>query len=325
MNHAIRIHAHGGPEVLRWDEVALPDPGPGEALVRHTAVGVNFIDTYHRSGLYPVGPLPSGLGSEAAGVVEAVGTGVTEVRPGDRVAYAGGAPGSYAERRVMPAARLVPLPPAIDDRTAAAALLKGMTVEYLVCRTYPVRAGETVLFHAAAGGVGVIACQWLKGLGATVIGTVSTDEKAELARAHGCEHPVVTARDDFVARVRELTGGRGVPVVYDSVGRDTFLRSLDCLAPRGMMVSFGNASGPPPALDPLLLAAKGSLFLTRPSLLAYTATREELLASAGALFGQIERGAVRVAVHHEWPLPEAAAAQRALEERRTVGSILLRP
>ena len=325
MNHAIRIHAHGGPEVLRWDEVALPAPGPGEALVRHTAVGVNFIDTYHRSGLYPVGPLPSGLGSEAGGVVEAVGAGVTEVVPGDRVAYAGGPPGSYAERRVMPAARLVPLPQTIDERTAAAALLKGMTVEYLVCRTYPVRSGETVLFHAAAGGVGLIACQWLKSVGATVIGTVSTDEKAELARAHGCDHTVVTAREDFVARVRELTRGRGVPVVYDSVGRDTFLRSLDCLAPRGLMVSFGNASGPPPALDPLLLAAKGSLFLTRPSLMAYTATREELLASAAALFGQVERGAVRVEVHHEWPLLEAAAAQRTLEERKTAGSSLLRP
>jgi NADPH2:quinone reductase len=325
MNHAIRIHAHGGPEVLRWDEVALPAPGPGEALVRHTAVGVNFIDTYHRSGLYPVGPLPSGLGSEAGGVVEAVGAGVTEVAPGDRVAYAGGPPGSYAERRVMPAARLVPLPQTIDERMAAAALLKGMTVEYLVCRTYPVRSGETVLFHAAAGGVGLIACQWLKSVGATVIGTVSTDEKAELARAHGCDHTVVTAREDFVARVRELTRGRGVPVVYDSVGRDTFLRSLDCLAPRGLMVSFGNASGPPPALDPLLLAAKGSLFLTRPSLVTYTATREELLASAGALFSRIDCGAVRIEVHQEWPLPEAAAAQRALEERKTVGSILLRP
>lgn len=325
MNHAVRIHGYGGPEVLRWEEVDLPVPGPGDALVRHTAVGVNFIDTYHRSGLYPQPSLPCGIGSEAAGVVEAVGAGVTALAPGDRVAYAGGAPGSYAERRVIPAVRLVPLPAAIDERTAAAALLKGMTVEYLVCRTYPVRAGETVLLHAAAGGVGLLACQWLESLGATVIGTVSTDAKAECARAHGCAHPVVTAREDFVARVRELTHGRGVPVVYDSVGRDTFLRSLDCLAPRGMMVSFGNASGPPPAFDPLLLAAKGSLFLTRPTLMAYTATREELLASARALFGQLERGAVRVEIHHEWPLPEAAAAQRTLEERRTVGSILLRP
>jgi NADPH2:quinone reductase len=325
MSRAIRIHAHGGPDVLRWEAVAVPEPGPGEALVRHTAVGVNFIDTYHRSGLYPVPSLPSGIGSEAAGVVEAVGPGVGEVRPGQRVAYAGGAPGSYAERRVVGADRLVPLPDEIDDRTAAAALLKGMTVEYLVRRTYPVRAGETVLFHAAAGGVGSIACQWLKSLGATVIGTVSTEAKARLAQAHGCDHVIVTSREDLVARVRGLTGGRGVPVVYDSVGRDTFLRSLDCLAPRGLMVSFGNASGPPPALDPLLLSAKGSLFLTRPTLMAYTASRDELLASAGALFERIGGGAVRVEVRHEWPLPEAGAAHRALEERRTAGSIVLRP
>ncbi len=325
MNHAIRIHGYGGPEVLQWEESALPSPGAGEALVRHTAVGVNFIDTYQRSGLYALSSLPSGLGSEAAGIVEAVGDGVKEVVPGDRVAYAGGPPGSYAERRVMPAARLVPLPPAIDDRTAAAGLLKGMTVEYLVRRVHPVRAGETVLFHAAAGGVGLIACQWLKSLGATVIGTVSTDAKAELVRSHGCDHPVVTSREDFVARVRELTMGRGVPVVYDSVGRDTFMRSLDCLAPRGMMVSFGNASGPPPAIDPLLLGGKGSLFLTRPSLLAYTATRGELLESAGALFALLERGVVRIESHHAWPLAAAAEAHRALEGRRTTGSVLLLP
>jgi NADPH2:quinone reductase len=325
MNRAIRIHEYGGPEVLRWEEVEVPAPGPGEALVRHAAIGVNFIDTYHRSGLYPLPSLPHGLGSEAAGVVEAVGPGVTEVEPGARAAYAGGAPGSYAERRVVPASRLVPLPAAVGDGTAAAALLKGMTVEYLVCRTYPVRAGETVLFHAAAGGVGLIACQWLRSLGARVIGTVSTEAKAALAREHGCDYPVVTAREDFVARVRELTDGRGVPVVYDSVGRDTFLRSLDCLAPRGMLVSFGNASGPPPPLDPLLLAAKGSLFLTRPTLLHYTATRAELLASAGALFEGIAGGAIRIESRHAWPLPEAAAAQRALEERKTAGPILLRP
>src|SRR4051812_18511054 len=240
MSKAIRISQVGGPDVLRWEDVAVGDPGEGQARVRHTAVGVNFIDTYHRSGLYPV-PLPGGLGSEAAGVVEAVGPGVTVVRPGDRVAYAGGPPGSYSEARLVPAHLLVPIPVGVSDQIAAAVMLKGMTARYLIRRTYPVKAGETVLFHAAAGGVGLIACQWLKALGATVIGTVGSDEKAAVARAHGCAHVIVSTREDIAKRVKEISGG--VPVVYDSVGKDTFVASLDCLKPLGLMVSFGNSSG----------------------------------------------------------------------------------
>src|SRR5690349_19923373 len=261
MPKAIRITETGGPEVMRWEDVAVGEPGEGQARIRHTAVGVNFIDTYHRSGLYPI-PLPSGLGSEAAGVVEAVGPGVTVIRPGDRVAYAGGPPGSYAEARVMAADRLVPIPDGVTDPTAAAVMLKGMTAQYLIRRTYPVKAGETVLFHAAAGGVGLIACQWLKALGATVIGTVGSNEKAAIARAHGCDFVIVSTREDIPKRVREITGGAGVPVVYDSVGKDTFVASLDCLRPLGLMVSFGNASGKVAPLDIGILSQKGSLYLT---------------------------------------------------------------
>ncbi len=324
MTMTIRFHHTGGPEVLRWEEVAPGRPGPGQALVRHTAVGVNFIDTYHRTGLYPA-TLPSGLGMEAAGVVVAVGEGVEGLAAGDRVAYGGGPPGAYAEERVMPADKLVPLPDGVDDRVAAAAMLKGMTAEYLVRRTYEVKPGDTVLVHAAAGGVGLLLCQWAKHLGATVIGTVGTDDKAELARANGCDYPIVYTREDFAARVRELTGGVGVPVVYDSVGRTTWEGSLACLRPRGLMVTFGNASGPVPPIQPLVLSQHGSLYLTRPTLMTYNATRKELLESAGALFEVVESGAVRVTIGQTWPLAEAAEAHRALESRRTVGSTVLLP
>ena len=320
----IRFHQLGGPEVLRVEDLPTAAPGPGEARVRHTAIGVNFIDTYHRSGLYKV-PLPSGLGSEAAGVVEAVGPGVTHVAAGDRVAYAGGAPGSYAQFRVMPADRLVRLPADIGDRPAAAALLKGMTVQYLVTRTYPVKAGDTVLVHAAAGGVGLIACQWLKALGATVIGTVGSDAKAELARAHGCDHVIVYTREDFAARVKEITGGRGVPVVYDPVGRSTFTGSLDSLRPRGLMVSFGNASGPVPPVDLSILAPKGSLFVTRPTLMTYTALRSDLVGCAAELFGMVTSGKVKIEVNQTYALKDAAQAQADLAARKTTGSTVLLP
>ena len=324
MPKAIRITATGGPEVLRWEDVEVGEPGEGQARVRHTAVGVNFIDTYHRSGLYPL-PLPSGLGSEAAGVVEAVGPGVTVVRPGDRVAYAGGPPGSYAEARVLPAGILVPIPEGVEDRTAAAVMLKGMTVQYLIRRTYPVKAGEAVLFHAAAGGVGLIACQWLKALGATVIGTVGSDEKAEVARAHGCDHVIVSTREDVARRVREINGGSGVPVVYDSVGKDTFLGSLDCLKPRGLLVSFGNSSGKVTPFDIGILTQKGSLYLTRPSLATYTATRADLEATAREVFEVIREGKVKVEIRHRYPLAAAEQVHRDLEGRRTVGSIVMIP
>ncbi len=321
---AIRIHRTGGPEVLQIEDLPAGAPGPGQVRVRHTAVGVNFIDTYHRSGLYPLS-LPSGLGSEAAGVVEEVGPGVTAVAQGDRVAYAGGAPGSYCQVRVMPADRLLRLPATIPDRQAAAMMLKGMTVQYLVTRTYPVKAGETVLLHAAAGGVGLIACQWLKAIGAAVIGTVGTDEKAALARQAGCDHPVVYTREDFVARVREITGGKGVPVVFDPVGKTTFQGSLQCLRPRGLMVSFGNASGAVPPVDIIQLSTRGSLYLTRPTLAHYTATREELEQTASDLFGMVSSGKVRVEPSATYPLAEAARAHRDLEARKTTGSLLLLP
>ncbi len=324
MPKAIRFHQAGGPEVLQWEEVDVGEPGPGQARVRHTAVGVNFIDTYHRSGLYPV-PLPSGLGSEAAGVVEAVGAGVAHVRPSDRVAYAGGAPGSYSEVRVMPADRLVKLPEGIADRQAAAMMLKGMTVQYLIRRTYKVQPGETVLFHAAAGGVGLIACQWLKALGATVVGTAGSDDKAALAKAHGCDHVIVYTREDFAPRVRQLTGGQGVPVVYDSVGKSTFLGSLDCLRPRGLMVSFGNASGPVPPVELSLLTQKGSLYLTRPTLATYTATHDELEATAKDLFDVVLSGKVKVEVSRTYALRDARQAHADLEARKTTGSVVLLP
>lgn len=320
---AIRFERHGGPEVLRLEEIEVGDPGPGEARIHQRAIGLNFIDTYHRTGLYAVPKLPSGLGTEGAGVIEAVGEGVSDLRVGQRVAYAGGPLGAYAERRVLPAHRLVPLPDSISEETAAAAMLKGMTVEYLVRRTYEVRAGDTVLWHAAAGGVGLIAMQWLSHLGATVIGTVSSDEKAELARAHGCHHTIVYTREDFVARVREITGGAMLPVVYDSVGRATFPASLDCLRPRGMFVGFGNASGKPEPFDMQILSLKGSLYLTRPTLMTYTAAREDLLASARALFDVIESGAVKIPIHQRFALEDAADAHRALESRATTGSTIL--
>ena len=323
MPNAIRIHSTGGPDVLRWEEIVLGRPGPGEARIRQTAVGLNFIDVYHRSGLYKL-PLPAVIGSEAAGIVEEVGSGVREVRPGDRVAYAG-VVGAYAQARLIAADRLVPLPAGIDDVTAAAAMLKGMTAQYLLRQTCRVEPGDAVLIHAAAGGVGLIACQWAAHLGATVIGTVSTDAKAALARTHGCEHPIVTGREDFVARVKEITGGQGVRVAYDSVGKDTWDGSLDCIRPLGMMVSYGNSSGPVPPISPLVLSAKGSLFLTRPTLMAYTARREDLLATAAELLEVIESGAVRIEVARTRPLAEAAEAHRDLEARRTTGSTVLIP
>jgi NADPH2:quinone reductase len=322
--HAIRFHEVGGPEVLRWEAVEVGEPGPGQARVRHAAVGLNFIDVYHRSGLYPV-PLPSGLGSEAAGVVEAVGPGVTEVAPGDRVAYGTGPLGAYAETRLVPASVLVKLPDAVGFEDAAGLMLKGMTVWYLLRRTRPAQAGETVLLTAAAGGVGLLFCQVARALGVRVIGTVSSAAKAELARAHGCEHPLVVGEVDVAKRVRELTGGAGVPVAYDSVGKDSFPASLDSLAPRGLLVSFGQASGPVPPLDIRVLSQKGSLYLTRPTLGAYTATRAELAAGAEALFGWVASGAVRSAASARFPLREAARAHAALEGRATTGSTVLVP
>ena len=325
MPHAIRFHEAGGPEVLRWEEVEVGAPASGQVRLRQTAVGLNFIDTYHRTGLYPVPEFPSGIGLEAAGVVEAVGPDVAELRPGDRVAYASPPIGAYAEARLMPADRLVKLPDDIDDRTAAAMMLQGMTAQYLLRRTHRVAPGETILVHAAAGGVGLILCQWAKHLGATVIGTVGSEEKAAVARAHGCDHPILYRTENVVDRVREITGGAGVPVVYDSVGKDTFASSLDCLAPLGLMVTFGSSSGPVPPVDVAVLSAKGSLFLTRPTLFTYTAKRADLPASATDLFDVVRRGAVRIAVNQTYPLREAAQAHRDLEARRTTGSTVLLP
>jgi NADPH2:quinone reductase len=324
MTRVIRIHETGGPEVLRWEDVDLALPGEGEARIRHTAVGLNFVDTYHRSGLYPL-PLPAVLGTEGAGVVEAVCSGVTEVRPGDRVAYAAAPIGAYAEERNIPAARLVPLPPELDDRTAAAAMLKGMTAQYLLRRTYAVKPGDAVLVHAAAGGVGLILCQWARHLGATVIGTVGSEEKAKLAAENGCDHPILYRQEDFVARVRELTDGKGVPVVYDSVGVDTFMKSLDCLQPLGMMVSYGQSSGSVPPFNVGVLSQKGSLFLTRPTLATYAASREDLLATAEDLFAVLRGGAVKVRIDQTYALKEAAQAHRDLESRKTTGSTVLLP
>lgn len=322
MTHAIRIEETGGPEVLRWVQMEVGAPGEGEVRLAQTAVGLNYIDVYHRSGLYPM-ELPSGIGLEAAARVEAVGSGVTDLKEGDRVAYAAPPIGAYAEARLMPAHRLVKLPDEIDDRLAAAMMLQGMTVQYLIRRTHQVKAGDTVLFHAAAGGVGLIACQWLKALGATVIGTVGSDAKAELAKAHGCDHAIVYTRDNFVERVKEITGGEGVPVVYDSVGRDTWEGSLDCLAQFGLMVSFGNASGPVPPVNLGVLSAKGSLFVTRPTLMNYTAKRSDLVASANELFEVVRSGAVKVEVNQTYPLAEAVQAHRDLEARKTTGSTVL--
>ncbi len=324
MPKAIRFHKTGGPEVLVWEDVEVGDPAPGQVRMRHHAIGVNYLDTYHRSGLYPL-PLPSGIGSEGAGVVEAVGAGVTDLKPGDRVAYAGGAPGAYAEVRLYPADRVVTIPEGISFETAAAMMLKGMTAQYLIKRTFKVEAGMTLLWHAAAGGVGLIASQWLKALGVAVIGTVGSDAKATLAKAHGCEHTVVYTRENFVERVKEITGGKGVPVVYDSVGKLTFMGSLDCLQPLGMMVSFGNASGPVDPISPAILAPKGSLFLTRPTLVHYTAKRADLVATANDLFEVVKSGKVKIEIAQRYALKDAAHAHRDLEARKTTGSTILLP
>ena len=320
----IRIHQTGGPDVLRWEDTTIGDPGPGEARVRHTAVGLNFVEVYYRTGLYKAPSLPFTPGSEAAGVVEAVGAGVSDVRPGMRVAYGSAPMGSYAEARLVPADRLVPLPDGIDDRTAAAMMLKGMTAWYLLRRTVAVQEGDTILLHAAAGGVGLIASQWARALGATVIGTVGSDAKAELARAHGCHHVIVYTREDFVARVREFTNGAGVRVAYDSVGQATFRGSLDCLRPLGMLALFGQSSGPVTAFDPALLA-KASYFLTRPSLFHYVAARADLVTAARELFEVVQSGKVKVEVRQSYPLQEAGRAHADLESRKTTGSTVLLP
>jgi NADPH2:quinone reductase len=323
MPHVIRIHQNGGPEQLRWEEVAVGDPGPGEVRVRNTAVGLNYIDTYHRSGLYPM-PLPLVLGSEGAGVVEAVGPKVKEFKVGDHVAYAQPI-GAYAEVLLRPVARLVKIPAGIKDETAAAMMLKGMTAWYLCRRTYRVKKGDTIVVHAAAGGVGQILCQWAKHLGATVIGTVGSDEKVALAKKAGCKHVVVMSREKLSERVKAITKGRGVPVVYDGVGKDTFMESLDCLAPLGLMASFGNASGAVAPVNIGILAQKGSLFLTRPTLVNYTSAREDLLTAARELFAVVKKGAVKITINQRYPLREAAQAHRDLESRKTTGSTVLLP
>ena len=321
MPHAIRVHQVGGPDVLEWEEVEVGEPGPGQVRIRQEAVGLNFIDVYHRTGLYKQ-DLPFTPGVEGAGIVEAVGSGVSGLEPGDRVAY-GGPIGGYAEVRLIPADRLVKLPDAISSEQAAAMMLQGMTAEMLLRRVYPVKSGDTILVHAAAGGVGLILCQWAKALGATVIGTVGSDEKAELVRAHGCDHPIVYTRQDFVAEVERITAGAKVPVVYDGVGRDTFMKSLDCLARRGMMVSYGNASGPVDPFPATILALKGSLFLTRPTLYDYVLDRADLEQSAQALFDVVASGKVKIEVKQRFALKDAAEAHHALEARKTSGSTIL--
>ncbi len=322
MARAIRIHDHGGPEKLKFEDVDVGDPGPGEVRLRQRAAGINFIDTYQRSGLYKLPSLPAVLGMEGAGDVVAVGPGVTELKEGDRVAYANPI-GAYSEERLAPANRMVKLPDAISYETAAAMMLQGMTVRYLLREIFKVGPDTVMLFHAAAGGVGLIACQWAKALGATIIGTVSSKEKADLARTNGCTHVIDYKLENFVERVKEITGGRGCDVVYDGVGRDTFPGSLDCLKPRGLWVSFGNASGPVPPFE--LTVLKGSLFATRPSLFAYTAERSELVANAADLFQMVTSGKLKIAVNHTYPLSEAAQAHRDLEARKTTGSIILVP
>ncbi|HUQ29379.1 MAG TPA: quinone oxidoreductase [Usitatibacter sp.] len=325
MTHAIRFSKTGGPEVLQWEEVNVPAPGAAEAQIRHKAVGLNYIDTYHRTGLYPMA-LPSGIGLEGAGVVESVGAGVTEFKVGDRVAYANGPIGAYSEVKNHPADRLVKIPDGISFEQAASMMLQGLTVQYLLRRLHVVpKPGDTVLWHAAAGGIGLIACQWARALGVNIIGTVSSDEKAKLAREHGAAHTVIYTREDFQAKVMEITGGKKVPIVYDSVGKDTFMKSLDCLQPRGLMVSFGNASGPVGATDLGILAAKGSLYITRPTLISYTAKREELVANAKDLFDMVLSGKVKVQPRQTYPLKEAAQAHRDLEARKTTGSTVLVP
>ncbi len=322
MPRAIRIHRTGGPEVMQYVDVEVGPPGPGEAQVRHHAIGLNFIDVYFRTGLYPQ-PLPGGIGLEGAGVVTAVGEGVTHVRPGDRVAYSDLPPGSYAELRNLPARSLVRLPRSIDFETAAAMMLKGMTVQYLFRRTYRLRKGQTILFHAAAGGVGLIAMQWARALGVTVIGTVGSEEKAALARRFGCDHTILYKHENIVERVREITGGAMVPVVYDSVGKDTFQASIDCLQPFGLMVSFGNASGPVPPMA--LTALKGSLYITRPTLMAHTANRAILEEMAADLFRMVRSGKVKIEIDQRYRLADAANAHRELESRKTVASSVMLP
>jgi NADPH2:quinone reductase len=324
MNHAIRLHETGGPEKLVWEEVPVPSPKPGEALVRHAAVGLNFIDIYFRTGLYKVPSLPAVIGMEAAGTVEAVGEGVEDLKPGDRVAYAMGPIGAYSQLRTIRADVLVKLPDDIPSETAAAMMLQGLTAQYLLRRTHKLQAGETILVHAAAGGVGLILTQWAKALGATVIGTVGSEAKAEIARAHGCDH-VILSTDDIAARVSEITHGARLPVVYDSIGRDTFTASLDCLAPYGLLVSYGNASGPVTGVDIGILAAKGSLFVTRPTLATHTAKRADLLAMSEDLFAVVRSGKVKIEVNQTYPLKDASEAHRALESRKTTGSSLLMP
>jgi NADPH2:quinone reductase len=321
---AIRFDHAGGPEVLNLEDIEPPPPAAGQVRVKHTAIGVNFIDTYHRSGLYPV-PLPSGLGLEAAGVVDALGDGVSELKMGDRVGYCTGPIGAYAEANDVPADRVVKLPDGMSDEIAAASMLKGMTAEYLLRRTFAVQRGQTIVFHAAAGGVGLIACQWAKHLGATVIGTVGSDDKIDPARSHGCAHVLNTRNEDWPRQVRDITGGEGVPVVYDGVGKATWQGSLDCLAVRGMMVSFGNASGAVPAFDPAVLSAKGSLYLTRPTLFHYVQTRAELQQAADDLFAVIESGAVKISINQRFKLADARAAHEALHSRATTGATVLLP
>jgi NADPH:quinone reductase len=323
MAKAVRFHEHGGPEVLQYEDVPVGDPGPGQARIRHTAIGVNFVDTYQRSGLYPM-PLPMVAGNEAAGVVEAVGSGVTELAAGDRIAYTG-LPGSYCEQRVVPADRLVKLPQGISDEQAASMMLKGLTVHYLIHSTYAVSKGETVLWHAAAGGVGLIACQWLEALGVTVIGTAGSDEKCSLAKAHGAEHVINYSRENFVERVKSITGGKGVPVVYDAVGKTTWDGSLDCLRPRGLMVSFGNASGAVPPVNLGILSTKGSLYVTRPTLATYIASRADLVERSSSLFDMVKSGKLKIETTGRYKLADAAQAHRDLEGRKTTGSVVLHP
>jgi NADPH2:quinone reductase len=323
MAKAIRFHKQGGPEVLQYDDVQVGDPGPGQARIRHTAIGVNFLDTYQRSGLYQV-QLPMTGGNEGAGVVEAAGPGVTDLKPGDRVGYTG-LPGAYSDVRLVPADRMVKLPQGITDDQAASMMLKGLTVHYLIHTTYAVKRGETVLWHAAAGGVGLIACQWLKALGVSVIATAGSDEKTALAKAHGAEHVVNYSRENFVERVQSITGGKKVPVVYDSVGKTTWEGSLECLRPRGLMVSFGNASGAVPPVNINILSAKGSLYVTRPTLNTHIATRADLVERANALFDAVKSGKVKIETTKRYKLADAQQAHRDLEARKTTGSIILQP
>ena len=322
MTHAIRLHAHGGPEVMKWEEVVVGAPGINEVRLKTTAVGLNFIDTYHRSGLYTI-PLPSGLGLESAGIVEALGANVTDLKIGDRVACASAPIGAYSETRLMPADKLVKIPAGVSDQQAASMMLKGMTAQYLIRRTFRVKPGDTILMHAAAGGVGSIVCQWAKHLGATVIGTVGSEAKLALARSYGCDHVINYATEDFVARVAEITGGKKCNVVYDGVGKDTFLKSLDCARPLGTVVIFGNASGAVPPFDLGQLAVKGSLFVTRPMLASYTGTRDDLVATTNDLFDVVARGIVKIEINQTYALKDAGEAHRDLEARKTTGSTVL--